>query len=109
MHYSPPVGLNYYRLKLVEQGAGFSYSDVVKLHNGEQIQVFPNPTRDKIYIRGLSIYPASVVVHDLLGRTIFKSLISEGQALDLSNQPGGIYILTIHTRDRKAEFKVIRE
>ena len=53
-HFSPPLGVNYYRLKLVDIDGKFSYSKTIAIKNdGAAVtisSVYPNPFRDKIEV-----------------------------------------------------------
>lgn len=109
IHLSPPLGLNYYRLKRMNQSGEITYSDVVSLRTLEPLRIFPNPTHDKIYIRGLTGEPARVILKDVVGRILFETRISDGGAIDLNKQAGGVYILTVDLGAQKTVFKVIRE
>ncbi|MDZ4707091.1 MAG: T9SS type A sorting domain-containing protein [Saprospiraceae bacterium] len=109
VHYSPPSGHNYYRLKMIDQDGGFNYSDVVSLRGLEKIKVYPNPTQNKVYIRGLEGQSVRVIVKDMIGRLLFETFISEGQAIDLSKHQSGVYLLSVESGDQAPVFRVIRE
>src|SRR6476661_839089 len=65
----------YYRLKLVDQDASFSYSPVRIVTPGTTVSftLHPNPTRAAVAVAGLAAN-ATVTVFDALGRTIAQSV-----------------------------------
>ena len=101
---SPTNGINYYRLKSVDKDGSFSYSKVVSVQftvNSNQLAVFPNPTKDKVTVRGNHI--AAVQVVDNMGRVIktvsFKD--ASNPVLTLTGIATGIYHLRVQTTDGK--------
>lgn len=108
-HPNPSNGLNYYRLKMVDQDGQYNYSDIASLRNGERLQLFPNPTRNRVYIQGLDDNPVKAVLRDIMGRVLFETRVSNGEAIDLTNQSSGIYILSIESGNQPSVFRVVRE
>lgn len=109
VHLAPPHGINYYRLKMVDQDGDFSYSDVVSLRTLGHLSVYPNPTQNRVYILGLEEGPARVLLKDIIGRVLFESTVSEGQAIDMGGVPGGIYLLAVESGHQSMVFRIIRE
>jgi hypothetical protein len=60
------------------------------------IIIYPNPATDLIHIEGLS-QQHSIVVYDIYGRPM--PLPANGDSLDLTNLPRGLYILSVHDQD----------
>ena len=66
------------------------------------ISVYPNPTSGRVTIAG----PATVLaVIDVRGRRLF----TDGKTVDLSEQPPGVYLLQLLTREGVVVARVIRE
>lgn len=106
VHASPPSGVNYYRLKLVDEDGEFNYSDVVSSRGSESINIFPNPTQDKVFVRGLDS-PGKVILRDMMGRILLETTLSNGGFVDLSRQVSGMYILGIESGN--LIFRIVRE
>ncbi|MBO9659109.1 MAG: hypothetical protein J7527_09825, partial [Chitinophagaceae bacterium] len=55
MHNTPQAGTNYYRLKMVDIDGSFTYSPVreVVMNASRMLQVYPNPAKHIITVRGL--------------------------------------------------------
>ena len=60
------------------------------------IQLYPNPSKDLVFISGIVSDKLSVEVISLEGRSILKS---EDSRLDLSSIPRGIYLVSIQTEE----------
>jgi hypothetical protein len=64
------------------------------------LNVFPNPGKGKFYLEaGMLNSEMSLVITDILGREIWKktSFGNSLETIDLTSQPGGIYVLTLRT------------
>ncbi len=100
----PTNGINYYRLRSIDKDGSFAYSKVVFVQlivNSNRLTVFPNPSKEKITVRGNHII--SVQVIDNLGRVIknvsFKD--ASNPTLTLTEMPVGVYHLQVQTTDGK--------
>lgn len=73
------------------------------------IEIFPNPTNDKINIIGLS--PSSIVnVHSVSGEQLFsKTVMQETVSIDLSKQNSGVYFVQIISQNGTAVKKVVKK
>jgi photosystem II stability/assembly factor-like uncharacterized protein len=78
---------------------------------GRDINVFPNPSSDKINIEiaGLDLYQYQVT--DLLGKVVLKDTVANQDriTLDVSNLNKGIYLLVIESNGQKATRKLVVE
>ncbi|TAL56739.1 MAG: T9SS type A sorting domain-containing protein [Bacteroidetes bacterium] len=76
--------------------------------NSEEIAVvYPNPTRGAFTITTKE-KGCSVVIFNLLGEQLYSSRINSGKSeINLSNQPGGIYFITLKTEQRTINKKLI--
>jgi zinc-dependent metalloproteinase lipoprotein len=63
------------------------------------ITIYPNPTKDKIYIKNLQhIILKNYILHNTLGQTLQKgSFLNNSNEISLQNLPQGIYYLEILT------------
>ena len=70
-------------------------------------ELFPNPSTGFINIRiSESVADFTTTVYDHLGRVIFKS--ENKEAINLTDQPFGIYYILIHTKDQILTGKIIK-
>lgn len=94
----PFTGVNYYRLKMVDQDGSFTYSPVSVLDFSAKatIVVYPNPVSDVLYIN----FPeqgGSVRLYDISGKEIVAELngASIHQKINVSSLTAGIYTVLI--------------
>jgi len=64
----------------------------------EALQIFPNPTRDFFLINAVGEF--EVVLTDISGKTIKKEKVWEGEPIDLSDLPEGIYQAQIFSEEK---------
>ena len=67
--------------------------------NAEEINVYPNPTSDKVFISNNNV--DKVEVYTIDGRLIktVKQEKEDNMSIDLSNSGNGVYMLRIYTKD----------
>lgn len=96
---TPYDGTDYYRLKQVDADGGYTYSDVraITIGSTRPISVYPNPAKDVVYIAGLRSDPdATVMIFNEAGEQVpFPRSELNGQALDVSTLPRGVYLARI--------------
>jgi beta-glucanase (GH16 family) len=80
---------------LLRKGKEINTTSINKLHDIE-IQVFPNPAKEKLYIRGENLI--SITIYNLNGKTVYQSF-PEGNSheMDLTKLRKGIYLLKVRT------------
>ena len=71
---------------------------------GSSIFVYPNPTANRIYIKADTNLKAELF--DLMGRKVSSTNQSQ---IDMSNMPGGNYILKVKTQNTTQSFKIIKQ
>ena len=78
----------------------------------QSLRLYPNPTHDQITIEyGNTMDQATISLYNLLG-SLLLSREARGQsriALDLSEYPAGIYILSFQTGTSQRIYKVIKK
>ena len=80
-------------------------SETQKISNGEGFELYPNPTKDILYVRGMSEANARYEIFDLEGK-----LIESGEAKDNTikhDLSKGIYIVHLHTSNEIYKQKVV--
>jgi len=115
---SPMSGLNYYRLKLVDDNGAFEYSPIIQAMFQPQnppasAQLFPNPNGGRAFFRpapGVDPGP-SVSIYAMTGeRVLHQRLQSTDEvALDLSALPPGLYTLHAGTPEVPIRIPMVRE
>ena len=73
----------------------------------ETINMFPNPTKDKLNFRGLSDNTFEVSVYDILGKNVLNASIEANSSLDVSQLTGGVYIIKFNNSNQT--FKFVKE
>lgn len=86
----------YYRIKQVDIDRNYTYSKVVSVNFGKEssVQIFPNPAKNTVRIKGIENFH-SVYVIGTLG-TILNQLQSiSPEVFDISHLPSGVYMLKL--------------
>ncbi|PJR03971.1 GEVED domain-containing protein [Avrilella dinanensis] len=120
-----------YTSQLVSSVEGHKYVAIKYVHNGghkllkldnikwivpastgqfdrNQVKLYPNPTRDLIYI-DTDLNLQTIEVYNNLGQRILTTNGADN-SVDLSAQPAGVYIFRLQTVDgQNAEYKVIKQ
>ena len=94
---APLSNVNYYRLKQVDLGGKFEYSQVATaaIGKGKLKGVFPNPVKDKLnVIAGELSENATASIFDLSGKAVQTTRLNGGQ-IDVSNLNQGLYLLRV--------------
>jgi predicted esterase len=76
--------------------------------DSETIIVYPNPVRNKLYIKGINgVFNADI--YDLSGRKRISTFNSNKTEIDISEFQPGIYILEIKINENKIHRKIIKQ
>ncbi len=105
---APQSGINYYRLRQVDNDGKFEYSKIRSINytGSYSIKVEPNPTDDYIIFRGLK-NNSSLEIIDTNGVQLYQSTISNGNSdlkLNVSNYHSGLYIVRV-VHENKVEIR----
>jgi len=115
--YTPSANGNY-AVELLENGCvdtsacvAITTVGIVENSFGNDLIIYPNPTSGDFSIDLGAIYESSMVsITDISGRLIESKTITQSQILNLStNEPAGIYYITIQAGEKKAVIKLIKE
>ena len=103
--YTPAMGWNYYRLKIIDRSGNFTYSPVraVKFDKGmEEVRIFPNPATDLLHIQLPSSYinTTTLQIYGIDGKFIssMKPTTNTVQ-LNVLPLPASTYLLQIIKKD----------
>lgn len=110
---APFAGINYYRLKQVDNNGYFEYSSIATVQYGKEgisTSVFPNPVKEQLTVAILAPQAgtAQVDLFDLRGQTISTSIIDTEKGIntkiiDTALLPEGIYFLQINNGTERTE------
>lgn len=100
----PGLGINFYRLKMIDKDGAFSYSKIaaVKISDEKQVYVFPNPATDVLYINlPLKNETIFLKIVDAAGKLMYKQTIVPGDqslfSLNIQSFAAGMYNLILQT------------
>ncbi len=113
---NPVLGINYYRLKMVDTDGSFSYSNIIALEfrtnwDANTVQIFPNPLPKGTMLNiGSNILPGSVRIYDALGRVLTEySNLQEAQIHLPDYWASGVYFLAIEVEGNIITRKLVIE
>jgi hypothetical protein len=86
------------------------YSDMVNSHS---IKIYPNPTEGRLNISinaDMTKSSCKLEIYSILGaRILVQNIASDNTAIDISNQPNGIYLLSITINKETTTWKIIKK
>jgi hypothetical protein len=93
----PQGGNNYYRLKMIDHNATYTYSRLVHLvfdDNAVSVISYPNPVIDKLYLTGVKPgMKGDISIISTSGRTVYKATGTSLDGIDVKALPTGLYIV----------------
>ncbi|MCF2489865.1 FG-GAP-like repeat-containing protein [Dyadobacter sp. CY347] len=94
--FKPQIGLNYYRMKMVDRDKTFAYSSIKAVTvEGKQTKVFPNPVSTTLNIES-EIPNTEVVIYDVSGKEIMSHKNEKGiKSVDVSRLTPGGYLIKL--------------
>lgn len=108
--HNPAEGINYYRLKQTDLNGKFEHSETIAIEYWKDSEiiisnVYPNPAKETINIKGNFASPATFELYDLTGRKVLMQSINSNRQINISPLAKGLYVWSIGT----ARGKVIVE
>ncbi|HEV7782835.1 MAG TPA: T9SS type A sorting domain-containing protein [Chitinophagaceae bacterium] len=104
------TGINYYRLRIVDQDGRETYSNIIMLtlKAGIKINVYPNPVTDKLTIQQFgNTKNTTATLSDGHGKILQQVKITEqNQVISMETYPAGMYILKM---EDGTVFKVMKQ
>jgi hypothetical protein len=103
---SPMPGYNFYRIRVIKKTTETIYSSSKKIYvtpKHEQVNIYPNPAGQKIFITGLTSSPTMELL-DLSGKMIMQKKIIGNQNITevtLPKLPAGIYVIKLDDVKRR--------
>lgn len=98
----------YYKLKQIDKDSGFVFSNIVYIDRGSalNISVYPNPTKNEIFINSDNRL-TEILVTDLSGKAIKRLVPSATNRYSIADVQNGIYILKLATHEGSQQTKII--
>ena len=59
-------------------------------------ELFPNPARDYVYVKGLSTGNATLVITDISGRILYRKTIKNREKVELTGLNSGLYLYRLY-------------
>ncbi len=111
------IGINYYRLKIVDIDSSFEYSNIISLNNNiafnKQVTLYPNPTNGLITINSNSDTTSysSIKIKDVLGKIVKNVNVNKNMQInkidiDCSDLAKGSYYICLY--DVEGMFNMIK-
>ncbi len=97
----PLTGISYYRLKIFGIDGDFVYSNRVSVNvftavsdqpSAISLQLYPNPTEHRLYVKGVSDNVPFTIVN-ALGQIVLKGILKENTAIEIDDLPQSTYYL----------------
>ncbi|PHR46733.1 MAG: hypothetical protein COA32_09635 [Fluviicola sp.] len=99
--------------KQVEQAnesALISYTASLTKQSLENIELYPNPTTGKVFVKTNSEMIEHVIIYSITGQEIINKVVASGQTtIDLSNENQGVYICRVYTSKGIVTKRLIRK
>ena len=97
-------GLNYYRLKMVDNDGTFAYSTIksVTFSLPDNITIFPNPASERLQLNNVSKSKVTrVVIYDKAGQLRYENTAFPETGIEVGNLAPGSYILIVNQENGK--------
>lgn len=75
----------------------------------DQLEIWPNPTADQIYIRGIDLPSTKVFLYDMSGRLLKSWTWHQGEPVNLRNLPRGQYQLSVQLKRQRLTYPILKQ
>ncbi len=109
----PLPGISYYRLKQIDFDNNYSYSEIqsVKILKTGDVEVFPNPVDDILYVKNIGSDDVEISVVNTMGADVMGSnmLVRNDNMvmIDISHLEAGVYLLKLRQCDMQFMKRII--
>ena len=97
VHSTPATGINYYRLKLIDQDGSFEYSTIQSIHletSKIDLAIYPNPTANFLNITSLDENLLQVSIVNSMGQELRQIPLIEGaNSVQIQDLSAGNYFI----------------
>jgi hypothetical protein len=107
--------INYYRLKMVDVDGHFTYSKAIAITApmNNAVVVFPNPVKDKLFIRLAGIAsPMEIIIADAKGTCVKKLQLKAGiteTSVNTADLSAGVYFISFQSNTSKNTQQFIKQ
>ncbi|MAR21555.1 MAG: hypothetical protein CMD25_06345 [Flavobacteriales bacterium] len=86
-----------------------STSTAIQLNGPDNVNVYPNPTNDKIYISNLKENNVTLKVFDISGKEVIYKKVSNKEQIDMSQLSNGIYQFSFEGKEWKENRRIVKD
>ncbi len=107
---APHHGLNYYRLKQIDNDLSFSYSSIKSIEYKEKLaslEVYPNPAQNIISFQNQEYNKYKII--NIQGQILQIGEVPISRTIDVFTLPKGLYFLELTNRITQIKTKFIKE
>ncbi|MFK7933181.1 MAG: FG-GAP-like repeat-containing protein [Saprospiraceae bacterium] len=115
-HTQPATGVNYYRLRSVDNDGKETFSNVVALKFAQattELLVYPNPTKGQFSVvlptDFSELEPTELMIRDITGRLVYQTQVNGQIDVQLNDLPTGQYVLHLVQGDQVVVGKIVLE
>lgn len=109
----PSLGVNYYRLKMIDKDGSYTFSKIEKVLIGDknEITVFPNPVKDILTVTYNANTNGTISIRNLEGKNVAQLKTSNAgfSAINVNNLVPGIYYAVIESGTEKQVIKFVKQ
>lgn len=109
---SKVVGVQYYRLKLIDKDGKHSYSQVLKLQAAVTstlvLQVYPNPASHSIQLN-TAWNAGTVKVYNMQGNVVLQQSWKRGESVNIARLAAGTYVIELQSSEGIAKERVVKQ
>ena len=74
------------------------------------VKVYPNPTKELIFITHPISNSFKVFISDLTGKVLFQKQVGKQEPINIESYPTGTYLINVTTEDKKTNsYKIIKQ
>ena len=74
------------------------------------VKVYPNPTKELIFITHPISNSFKVFISDLTGKVLFQKQVGKQEPINIERYPTGTYLINVTTEDKKTNsYKIIKQ
>ena len=108
---TPKVGVNYYRLKMIDNDGTINYSSIQSVNfeeKGDIFKVYPNliAQNDRFFVETYLAEPFTIDLYTIEGRLVFTQKNNHSTYIQ-ANFPKGTYVYRLNSGQRKSVGKII--
>ncbi|GGK79389.1 hypothetical protein GCM10011405_29040 [Rufibacter glacialis] len=117
LHTAKNATVMYYRVKQIDYDGKYEYSKVVAVKAGgpslASMTLYPNPSQDYLYLRGLSVEPTAVIeIMDIRGNRVIQVKPVQHEdvlVIPVQHLAAGAYLLRIQTNTTLVQERFVKQ